>query len=591
MRRIETYVGQQVYEWSFSAQAQYTMTAIAKLCSALLGTSVTANGLACTPTSPAGMTVQIGAGELYQLESLEATACGTLPQDTTHQILKQGIQLGAYTTSAFAAPATSGQSVNYLIQAQYQDSDISLDPTSGASPVVLQFYDADNPASPWSGPNNGGATSNTFRDGVIAYQIKAGVAATTGTQVTPTPDSGWTGLWVVTLAFGQSSITSTSIAQYTGAPILPSSILSSLLTSNLTYGIDNGSANTIQATFPIPVATLTDGMDVCVKIKAANNGATTFTPNPGVIAPSPVVGGAHAALQGGELVASGRANLTWRQDISSWVLAFCTGGAEQVAPATGSQHAVQFGQVAGVVGSARNLVMNVAAASASATLTADEIIVETALGGLRYCLPSFNKTINLATTGAGGMDTGTAPVSGYVALYAIYNPTTGASALLATNATSAVQPNVYGGANMPSGYTASALVSVWPTNGSGQFVLGIQIDRRVYPGGQIGAVTTSSVINTLTSVTLNVPKNAKTFIGTTGIVSTADGNAQINISPDGVNTYYQFVAYASTSGVVMGCASQFEVPLMTPQIFYWNVPTGTGGTLQSASIARVGYTF
>jgi len=347
MRRVETYVGQQVYEWLFSSQAQQTMTAIAKVCAAMLGTSVTVNGLPCTPTTPASMTVQIGAGELYQLQALEATNCGTLPADTSHQILKQGIRLDTFTTGTFAAPVTSGQSINYLIEAQYQDSDISLDPTTGNSPVVLQFYNAENPGTPWSGPNNSGSTSNTFRDGTIAYQIKAGVAATTGSQVTPTPDAGWTGLWVITVPFGATSLTSSNIAQYTGAPVLPSGMLQSILTSNLTYGIDGGTANVVQATFPIPVTSLTDGMNVWVKVKTANTGATTFTPNPGVISAAPVVGSAHAALQGGELAANGRANLVWRQDISSWVLTECTGGAMQVAPATQSEHAMQLGQATG----------------------------------------------------------------------------------------------------------------------------------------------------------------------------------------------------------------------------------------------------
>lgn len=86
------------------------------------------------------------------------------------------------------------------------------------------------------------------------------------------------------------------------------------------------------------------------------------------------------------------------------------------------------------------------AASATVTFSGDQIVVGTSLSGLQYVLGSFSKTINLATTGAGDMDTGSAPASGYVALYAIYNPTSGASALLATNATSAKQHNVCGGA-------------------------------------------------------------------------------------------------------------------------------------------------
>lgn len=347
MRRVETYVGQQVYEWLFSAQAQNNMTAMAKVCSALFGTAGTVNGLACAPTSPATMTVQIGAGEVYQMENLEATACGTLPADTAHTILKQGIQLGTYTTTALAAPTTSGQSINYLIEAQYQDSDISLDPTTGSSPVVLQFYNSTNPSQPWSGPNNSGSTSNTFRDGIVAYQIKAGVAATTGSQVTPSPDTGWIGLWVVTVPYGATSLTSSNISQYTGSPILPNGILQSIITGNLAYGVDSGTAGVVQAKFPIPVTTLVDGMDVWVKIAAANPSTATFTPNPGVISAAPVVGAAHAALQGNELIANGRANFVYRADITSWVLVECTGGALQVAPATASQHAMQLGQATG----------------------------------------------------------------------------------------------------------------------------------------------------------------------------------------------------------------------------------------------------
>lgn len=347
MKRVETYVGMQVYEWLFSAQAQNDMVGLSKLSAAVLGTGVLANGLACGPTSPATMTVQVGPGELYSMQALEATACGTLPAQTGLQILKQGIQLGTFTTGTLAAPLTTGQSINYLIEAQYQDSDISIDPTSGNSPVVLQYYNAANSAVPWAGPNDSGSTSNTFRDGIIAYQIKAGTAATTGSQVTPTPDAGWTGLWVVSVPFAAATLTAGNINSYSAAPILPSGLLQSLISGNLTYGIDNGSANVIQATYPVPITSLVDNMELWVKVKTANTGATTFTPNPGVIAASPVVGAAHAALQGGEYIASGRALHVWRADISSWVLVECTGAAVQIAPATASQHAMQLGQAVG----------------------------------------------------------------------------------------------------------------------------------------------------------------------------------------------------------------------------------------------------
>lgn len=130
------------------------------------------------------------------------------------------------------------------------------------------------------------------------------------------------------------------------------------------------------------------------------------------------------------------------------------------------------------VGSMRNARMYLAAAASSATFTADQIVVGTTLSAQPFLLSNFSESINLAATGAGGMDTGSAPVSGYVGLYAIYNPTTQAASILAVNASSEL-PTVYNGGHMPSGYTASALISVWPTNASGQLVVGLQNDRRI----------------------------------------------------------------------------------------------------------------
>ena len=133
-----------------------------------------------------------------------------------------------------------------------------------------------------------------------------------------------------------------------------------------------------------------------------------------------------------------------------------------------------------IVGATRSAKMSITTASATSAYTTEEVIVKAALGGLSYRIASFSKAVNLATTGAGGMDVGTAPVSGYVALYAIYNPATSISALLATNATSAAATQVYSGANMPAGYTASALLTVVATNASSQ-MKPVQVrERRVF---------------------------------------------------------------------------------------------------------------
>lgn len=242
----------------------------------------------------------------------------------------------------------------------------------------------------------------------------------------------------------------------------------------------------------------------------------------------------------------------------------------------------------GVVGGMRNAKMVVTAAAATATFTADQIIAGTSLAGLQYVLPSFSQTINLAATGANGMDTGTAPASGFVALYAIYNPTTGASALLSTNATNAVVPNVYGGAYMPSGYTASALLSVWRTTSSSLFIGGYQRDREVYFAPVTVLTTSASTGSTLTSLSISaaVPMNALSFGG--NLVGTnSSANVQINISVAGSYTGYGMVISTNTNSAVgSGISSTFtDVPLVSPQTAYYtnNVSAGTGTTTMSVN--------
>ncbi|WP_232346403.1 hypothetical protein [Cupriavidus sp. USMAA2-4] len=328
------------------------------------------------------------------------------------------------------------------------------------------------------------------------------------------------------------------------------------------------------------------GLTLDVSIANANTGASTL--NVDGLGAKPILGLGLQPLQGGELPAKGVACLlyvvasTVNGGNGAWVVMECTGGAQQVTQGTQSNHAVTVAQAAGVVGQARNLKVNNAVASATAALTADEIIVETALGGARYCLPNFNKTINLAATGAGGMDTGTAPAYGYVALYAIYNPSTGASALLAVNATSAVAPSVYGGANMPTGYTASALVSVWPVDGNGKLVAGAQLDREVWIP-EVAILTTSTVASTPTSVSVStiVPPNARAVRGTM-VVNNNTVNGGSNAS---------FVGNAQSVGSIRigttapasgaGAAYSFSgLPILVSQTIYYTLTNVSGsGTL------------
>ena len=233
------------------------------------------------------------------------------------------------------------------------------------------------------------------------------------------------------------------------------------------------------------------------------------------------------------------------------------------------------GMSGAVAGAARNLKMSVTSASATATLTADEIVVETALAGLPFRLGSFSKSVNLGTVGAGGMDVGSAPVSGYVALYAIFYPATSTAALLAVNATSAAAPSVYGGSNMPSGYTASALVSVWPTNGSGQFVVGFQSGRRINIAPATALNTTSQTVLTALSISGIVPPNAIAVRGFMSGVSTAAsaGTLSVAITSAAVGTVACGFGVAPNEGT----SSSFVLDVGTTQQIYYSM-VSTAGT-------------
>lgn len=153
------------------------------------------------------------------------------------------------------------------------------------------------------------------------------------------------------------------------------------------------------------------------------------------------------------------------------------------------------------------------AASATATLSA-KYATMVSNGGQGISVASPSAGFNLATTGAGGMDTGSAPASGFVAIYFIYNQTSSTLSTLGVNATSTVAPEIYGGANMPSGYAYSALVAVVPTNSSSTFVASYLSGRSV----SLARATTYSsgaIVNTWTALSLVgiVPPNATTVTG------------------------------------------------------------------------------
>lgn len=232
------------------------------------------------------------------------------------------------------------------------------------------------------------------------------------------------------------------------------------------------------------------------------------------------------------------------------------------------------------VGTMRNGAMRVATPSQSATFTADEVVVETALGGQSYRLANFSQTINVATTGAGGMDTGSSPATGFVALYAIYNPTTKAQGILAVNATAAKAPEVYGGSNMPNGYTASALISVYPTTSGGLLVAGFQADRRI-TGNYSTALNTAAAKTSYTALSISgiVPLNAREASVSMTATQGSSGNPVVlsaSSTSDGVGGWG---VSASSTGTI-GVTSYGRLPIITPQTLFYSMNNTNSGSYQ-----------
>jgi len=187
------------------------MAAVGALTAAVLGSSVVVDGLACTPTSPASLTVNVAPGSITQLTVLDANPYGSLGADTTDPLVKTGINLQP-TSFTLTPPSVSGDSINYLIEATFSETD--------AVPVVLPYVNAANPSQPYSGPSNSGTAQNTQRIQRVQLQLKPGAAANSGSQTTPAVDSGWVGLYVITVNYGQTAIHSSAITTLPGAPFV-----------------------------------------------------------------------------------------------------------------------------------------------------------------------------------------------------------------------------------------------------------------------------------------------------------------------------------------------------------------------------------
>lgn len=171
-----------------------------------------AMGRATTPTysnltvqTSSGLNVVVGPANTNTLGSVYqylADDTGTYGDGITalaadpHQIFVQGLMLATGPTiGPLNPPGTSGQSINYLIECKVNE----VDQTSQTVTYVSSL-----------GVVTSGS-ANRDRADTVTCQSKTGVAATTGSQVTPAVDAGWVGIGYVAVANGTATITTPMI--------------------------------------------------------------------------------------------------------------------------------------------------------------------------------------------------------------------------------------------------------------------------------------------------------------------------------------------------------------------------------------------
>ncbi len=208
---IIEYTNQVVWETDFLRTNLYAQTGINALSNAVLNTGQTTPnaaivaGMACAPVSPPGLQVVVGPGCLFNIQNLFPQAYGVYGVDTNanHNQYKECINFNPATLNT-AAPVGGGNSVYHLIEV--------IDTLTLANPVSRPYYNSAAPASPIFTTE-----PDTYVD-LPSFVVKTGTPGVSPTP--PTPDAGYTPLYLVLVANGQTSISSGNITVAPNAPFL-----------------------------------------------------------------------------------------------------------------------------------------------------------------------------------------------------------------------------------------------------------------------------------------------------------------------------------------------------------------------------------
>lgn len=267
-----------------------------------------------------------------------------------------------------------------------------------------------------------------------------------------------------------------------------------------------------------------------------------------------------------------------------------------VAPATASAHAMS--QTAGdarylnaTVGQFRNLQASSTGLTANVSVSADEIVVESA-GNLYQTLRAVALTIAGTSVGANALDSGTIAASTWYSLWVIWNGTTTAG-LMSTSATAPT---------LPTGYTHKARVGWIRTDGTAnKYPLSFkQYGKKVHYVVAAGSNITANPV--IASASAGVA--FWTAIGLSTFVPSTAMGAELSLYAQNVAGSWTYVAIAPSNayatalnntnvfplslGVTLAYGgSSGQLLLENTSTIYWGVNV-SGGT-PTASIACIGW--
>lgn len=249
-----------------------------------------------------------------------------------------------------------------------------------------------------------------------------------------------------------------------------------------------------------------------------------------------------------------------------------------VAAATAGSMARPWSQNADRLGASTGLNGLSIVAAKTYSLAGKEAVMKNA-AGLSLLVSNFAFSFNGATVGLGGMDTGAIPTAAsasqpsWLAIYMIANGT-GGIGLLGMNATAGAVTETYTGANPVSGYGYSCLLTILPTDTSGNIQACAARDRYVGYGG-VG-ILSNAVINASPTLINNlaVPPNAYDYDGFLQFGNTGAAAVGLSLHISSVTIGSTVFAQNITGGSLAFCFR--EQKISAPQRAYYSSSSSAG---------------